>query len=79
MINDPRRYMQIANGLREQIRDGGFKPGDPVPDIANIRRLGPQAYLMIKPLAPDTGGEIAEKVAGHVRALDDLGMLVRLD
>jgi DNA-binding GntR family transcriptional regulator len=36
MINDPRRYMQIANGLREQIRDGGFKPGDPVPDIANI-------------------------------------------
>jgi hypothetical protein len=39
-----------------------------------------QAYLMIKPLAPDTGGEFAEKVAGHVRgALDDLGMLVRLD
>lgn len=48
-------------------------------EMEEIRRLGPQAYLMIKPLAPDTGGEIAEKVAGHVRALDDLGMLVRLD
>jgi DNA-binding GntR family transcriptional regulator len=30
--------MQIANALREQIRDGDFKPGDPVPDIANIQR-----------------------------------------
>jgi GntR family transcriptional regulator len=38
MTDDPRRYMQIANGLRQQIRDGDFKPGDPVPDIATIQR-----------------------------------------
>jgi hypothetical protein len=48
-------------------------------ELAEIRTLGPRAYLMIRPLAPDTGAELAETIAGHVRALDDLGMLVRLD
>lgn len=44
----------------------------------NSRRSGPQEYLLIKPLAPDAGGEFAEQAAGHVRALDDLGLVVRL-
>ncbi|MGD0604174.1 MAG: hypothetical protein ABSA53_11310 [Streptosporangiaceae bacterium] len=39
---------------------------------------GPQEYLLIKPLAPDAGGEFAAKAAEHVRALDDLGLVVRL-
>lgn len=46
-------------------------------ELKEIRRLGPQEYLVIKPLAPDAGGEFAEKVARHVRALDDLGVVVR--
>jgi hypothetical protein len=48
-------------------------------ELQEIRRAGPQEYLLIKPLAPDAGGEFAEKAAGHVRALDDLGLVVRLD
>jgi hypothetical protein len=48
-------------------------------ELAKIRRLGPREYMMIKPLAPDAGGEFAEKAAIHVRALDDLGLIVRLD
>jgi hypothetical protein len=47
-------------------------------ELQEIRRVGPQEYLLIKPLAPDAGGEFAEQAAGHVRALDDLGLVVRL-
>jgi hypothetical protein len=47
-------------------------------ELQEIRRAGPQEYLLIKPLAPDAGGEFAEKAAVHVRALDDLGLVVRL-
>jgi hypothetical protein len=47
-------------------------------ELREIRRLGPQEYLLIKPLAPDAGGKFAEQAAGHVRALDDLGLVVRL-
>jgi hypothetical protein len=46
-------------------------------ELQEIRRVGPQEYLLIKPLAPDAGGEFAEKAAEHVRALDDLGLVVR--
>jgi hypothetical protein len=48
-------------------------------ELAKIRDLGPQEYMMIKPLSPDAGGEFAAKAATHVRALDALGLLVRLD
>jgi hypothetical protein len=48
-------------------------------ELQEIRRLGPQEYMLIKPLAPDVGGALAEKAAEHVRALDDLGLMVRLD
>jgi hypothetical protein len=34
-------------------------------------------YLLIKPLAPDAGADFAGKAAEHVRALDDLGLIVR--
>jgi DNA-binding GntR family transcriptional regulator len=37
-MDDPRLYMQVASALREQIRDGDFKPGDPVPSIGTIQR-----------------------------------------
>jgi hypothetical protein len=47
-------------------------------ELREIRRVGPQEYLLIKPLAPDAGGEFAERAAEHVRALDDLGLVVRL-
>lgn len=47
-------------------------------ELREIRRAGPQEYLLIKPLAPDAGGEFAEQAAEHVRALDDLGLVVRL-
>jgi hypothetical protein len=47
-------------------------------ELQEIRRAGPQEYLLIKPLAPDAGGAFAEKAAEHVRALDDLGLVVRL-
>jgi GntR family transcriptional regulator len=35
-VNDPRAYMQVAHGLREQIEDGRLKPGDPMPSINQI-------------------------------------------
>jgi hypothetical protein len=47
-------------------------------ELQEIRRAGPLEYLLIKPLAPDAGGEFAEQAAGYVRALDDLGLVVRL-
>ncbi len=42
-------------------------------------RLRPLEYLLIKPLAPDIGPALAGKAAEHVQALDDLGLIVRLD
>lgn len=48
-------------------------------ELQEIRRSGPYEYLLIRPLAPDTGGTVAEKAAEHVRALDDLGLVVRFD
>jgi hypothetical protein len=47
-------------------------------ELREIRRVGPQEYLLIKPLAPDVGEEFAEQAAAYVRALDDLGLVVRL-
>jgi DNA-binding GntR family transcriptional regulator len=34
--DDPRIYQQIANTLRERIKDGDIKPGYPVPSIGTI-------------------------------------------
>jgi hypothetical protein len=48
-------------------------------ELQEIRRAGPQESLLIKPLAPDAGGVFAEQASEHVRALDDLGLVVRLD
>jgi hypothetical protein len=47
-------------------------------ELQEIRRSGPREYLLIKPLAPDAGGTFAEKAAEHVKALDDLGLVIRL-
>jgi hypothetical protein len=60
---------ETLNALRDKLEEM---------EIQEIRRVGPQEYLLIKPLAPDAGGEFAEKAAVHVRALDDLGLVVRL-
>jgi GntR family transcriptional regulator len=35
---DPRVYMQVANALRERIKDGELKPGYPIPSITTIQR-----------------------------------------
>jgi DNA-binding transcriptional regulator YhcF (GntR family) len=35
-VDDPRAYMQVAHGLREQIEDGRLKPGGPMPSISQI-------------------------------------------
>lgn len=40
-------------------------------------RLPGGDYLLIKPLAADAGGVLAGKAAEHVRALDELGLIVR--
>jgi hypothetical protein len=47
-------------------------------ELEEIRRVGPREYLLIKPLAPDAGGEFAAQAAEHVRGLDGLGLVVRL-
>jgi hypothetical protein len=65
----PTIYERWLNGLREKLQKL---------ELREIRLVGPQEYLPIKPLAPDAGGEFAEKAAEHVRALDDLGLVVRL-
>jgi hypothetical protein len=59
----------MLNGLRGKLQEL---------ELREIRLAGPQEYLLIKPLAPDPGGEFAEKAAEYVRALDDLGLVVRL-
>ena len=61
---------EVLNTLRRKLEEL---------ELQEIRRVGPQDYLLIKPLAPDAGGAFAEQAAGHVRALDDLGLVVRLD
>jgi hypothetical protein len=61
---------EVLDTLREKLEEL---------ELWEIRRLGPHEYLLIKPLAPDAGGAFAEKAAEHVRALDDLGLVVRLD
>lgn len=64
------------NGVRESLctlRDKIDELG-----LREIRRLGPQEYLIIKPLTPDAGGALAAKTAELVKALDDLGLVVRL-
>jgi hypothetical protein len=48
-------------------------------ELERLRRHGPYGYLLITPLAPDAGEDFAGKAAEHVRALDDLGLIVRLD
>jgi hypothetical protein len=60
---------EVLGSLREKLEEL---------ELQELRRAGPQEYLLIKPLAPDAGGEFAEKAAEHVRALDDLGLVVRL-
>ncbi len=42
-----------------------------VEDIAFIQ------YLLVRPLAPDAGSALADQAAGYMRALDDLGPIVR--
>src|SRR6266436_1102597 len=61
---------EVLNTLRERLEEL---------ELREIRRAGPAEYLMIKPLAPDAGGAFAERAAEHVRALDDLGLVVRLE
>lgn len=61
---------EALRAMREQLQEL---------ELREIRQLGPQEYLLIKPLAPDAGGPFAEKAAEHIRALDDLGLVVRLD
>src|SRR6266404_1027402 len=61
---------EVLNTLRKKLEEL---------ELQEIRRFGPHEYLLIKPLAPDAGGAFAEKAAEHVRALDDLGLVVRLD
>jgi hypothetical protein len=61
---------EVLDALRDKLEER---------ELRAIRRVGPQEYLLIKRLRPGTGGKFAEKVAEHVRALDDLGLVVRLD
>jgi len=60
---------EMLNTLRDKLEEM---------ELREIRQVGPQEYLLIKPLAPDAGGKFAEQAAEHVRALDDLGLVVRL-
>jgi hypothetical protein len=66
----------VRSGERTETRTGGRGPR-----IAEVWVPGIPLDQAPCPghRTPDTGGELAEKIAGHVRALDDLGMLVRLD
>ncbi len=48
-------------------------------ELERLRGHGPHDYLLITPPAPDVGEDFACKAADHVRALDDLGLIVRLD
>ena len=66
-----------AGGVREALKALRGRPE--VLEVREIRRLGPREYLLVKPLAPDVGGAFADKAAEHVRALDDLGLVVRID
>ena len=66
-----------TGGVREALK--ALRERLEVLEVQEIRRVGPREYLLVKPLAPDVGGAFAEKAAVHVRALDDLGLVVRID
>jgi DNA-binding GntR family transcriptional regulator len=62
-MEDPRFYFQVAGALRGQIRNGEFKPGDPVPNINEIRR--------------DTGFS-RQTIGKALRMLEHEGLLTRV-
>ena len=69
---------QLAtDSVHDALRELHIKLGER--ELREIRDYGPREYLLIKPLAPDAGGIFANQAAQHVRALDDLGLIVRLD
>jgi hypothetical protein len=59
----------VLNALRDSLEDE---------ELSQIRRWGPREYLLIKPLRPDAAVLVAAKAAGHVKALDDLGLIARM-
>lgn len=69
-IGEPTGLREALRALRSRLEEQ---------ELAEIRDLGSREYLLIKPLAPDVGGELADKAAELVRGLDDLGLIVRLD
>lgn len=66
-----------TDGVHDVLRELHVRLGER--ELREVRAYGPREYLLIKPLAPDVGGAFAGKAAEHVRALDDLGLIVRLD
>jgi hypothetical protein len=47
-------------------------------ELIQLRRIGHREYLVIRPIAPDTAEPLITMAAEAVKALDDLGLVVRL-
>jgi hypothetical protein len=67
MTEDPRRYMQVAAALREQITDGQIKPGTPVPSIKTICRQGNPAPGERRPGDPCHGLGVLRRLVMNAR------------
>ena len=63
LVEDPRAYVRIAAQVRERIRAGELRPGEPVPSITTI--------------VQDEG--VARQTAGKaLRLLEDEGLVYRV-
>jgi hypothetical protein len=47
-------------------------------ELSQLRRLGQREYLVIRPVDPAAPGPLANRAAEAIKALDDLGLVIRL-
>jgi DNA-binding GntR family transcriptional regulator len=65
-MDNPCLYMKVARALREQIKDGEFKPGTPLPSIDAIRQeTGCSRQTIGKALRLLASEGLIARVAGH--------------
>lgn len=80
VMDDPRRYVQIAAAIRGMVSDGELRPGDPAPSITTLtqdhgvaRQTAAKALRLLEGEGllekwPGLGYFVTEKRARHSRA-----------